>query len=169
MRDDNFYPMGVCNDWMYETFYIGPVIHSNAGTVSTNSQDKERKINNGDKLDVKLRDGRIVEATAFITMRNTSYGDMGHTCIESTEVLSLAIDKDVTISNNLKYRFSDPKKREQMTESVKKAISRMKAQKVERECQEEEYLDKQIADTEAKLKELKAKKRWVTERLDLYI
>ena len=87
-----FEKIGVCNDWAYETYYIGPIVTTPPfHTHSFQAQDQTRRIKNGDLLELKWPNGDVEEAIAIITERETSYGDMGHTYTTKTEDLSFRL------------------------------------------------------------------------------
>lgn len=69
---NEFFEIGICNDWASETYYVGP---ANPGGFP--QQDQSRRIQNGDRLEVQWPNGTVEEAIAIIESRPTSYSDMG--------------------------------------------------------------------------------------------
>lgn len=87
MKPKKFKKVGVCNDWASETFYIGPIVTSSAGTHSFQNQDQSRRIKDGDLLEVEWPTGEVEDAVAIVTQHQANYGDWGHIYNTTTERL----------------------------------------------------------------------------------
>jgi hypothetical protein len=86
-----FEKINSCDDWGNIRYYLGPIKYSSSGTVSQKDQDETRLLKNGDKLVVKLPNGKTAPAIAKVTQYTNTVMDMGHTYPAPAERLEIVL------------------------------------------------------------------------------